>query len=106
MLFYLPVFLFLSINVHVYNNKYSRIELPRPVMGTIFLVFECMYVYLCVFVCVRVNHSRESYTAVGSYGDQDIRDLLSIMKIGATCCDHLSLAYGSWVSIKFQLCII
>ena len=33
-----PLLLFLSINVHTNNNKNSRNELARPVMGTIFLV--------------------------------------------------------------------
>ena len=38
---------------------------------------------VCVYV--HVNHSSENYTAVGSYGDQDIRDSLATMNIGATC---------------------
>ena len=36
-LFCLPLLLFLSINVHT-NKMFSRNELARPVMGTIFLV--------------------------------------------------------------------
>ena len=31
------------------NSKNTRYELARPVMGTIFLVYICMYVFNCLW---------------------------------------------------------
>ena len=59
-LFCLPLLLFLSINVHT-NKMFSRNELARPVMGTIFLVMDIREFYLFFFFLfgrLKLRHFR------------------------------------------------